>query len=464
MHAPPDQRGQVVTILQGFDSNLQALYIYGIGGINGTNNVRGVNFMNGVNATKKFFVCMAFVFLPALVFAAEKFDLEVYATQFDSIPIGVVNFKSTNENRLKENFPWDVLANNLDFSGRFGVSQRAEFDSAYFHGRGIGVYVDGEYTLDGDRIQVLCVLRDVGTRTQLISKRYSGEVKFLRSMIHRYSNELVDMLFSEKGIFETRVLYVRQEGQNKNIAIMDFDGHSRSRLTNNKTINIFPVFADKSTVLWTSYQRGKPDIYKGSITGGTSKVFLQGKGMMVSPDVSPIDGTVAYASSQTGTLNIFVCAPDGSKPRQLTFNRSINTAPNWSPNGYQIAFTSDRGGGPQIYIMDATGSNQRRVTFEGRYNDAPAWSPKGDKIAYTSQGDNSQFNIWTVSPDGSDAKMVANPSGLNETPTWSPDGRLIGFINTKGGKSDFYVVRHDGERLRKVTTSGDVRMPRWSGF
>ncbi|MCL2219461.1 MAG: hypothetical protein FWB94_06215 [Chitinispirillia bacterium] len=415
---------------------------------------------------KRIFYCAMFVLVPALSFAAEKFDLEVYATRFDSIPIGVVNFKPAPDNKgtLRENFPWDILANNLDFSGRFGVVQRPEFDSAFFHDRGIGIYVDGTYKLDGQSIQIECVLRDVGTRTPLITKRYRGDLKFLRNMVHRYSNELVELLFSDKGIFETRILYVKQEGQNKNIAIMDFDGHNRSKLTNNNTINIFPVFADKSTVLWTSYQRGKPDIYRGSIAEGTSKIFLQGKAMLVSPDVSPVDGTVAYASSQTGSLNIFVCAPDGSRPRQLTFSRGIDTAPNWSPNGYQIAFTSDRGGGPQIYVMDATGSNQRRVTFEGRYNDTPAWSPKGDKIAYSSQGEHFQFNIWTVSPDGSDPKKVSDLPGTSENPTWSPDGRLIGFINTHGGRSDFYTVKPDGTRLRKVTNTGDIRMSRWSGY
>ena len=60
--------------------------------------------------------------------------------------------------------------------------------------------------------------------------------------------------------------------------------------------------------------------------------------------------------------------------------------------------------------------------------------------------------------------MVANLPGMNECPTWSPDGRLIGFINTQGARSDFYTVRPDGTRLRKVTNTGDVRMPRWSNF
>ena len=413
---------------------------------------------------KRIFFVLMIALIPAMTYAADKFDLEVYASRFDSIPIGVVNFKPTNNNILKDNFPWDVVANDLDLCGRFMVLKLPEFDSAKFVDRGIGIYIDGHYTVDGSTVQVEFTLRDVMTRSALITKKYRGEMRFLRNMVHKYTNEMVKTLFGDRGIFESRILYVRTSGQNKNVAIMDFDGYNRSTLTSNNTINIFPVFADSSTVLWTSYQRGKPDIYRGSIKDGTSKIFLQGKAMLVSPDVSHVDGTVAYASSQSGSLNVYVCGSDGSRQRQLTFSRGIDTAPNWSPNGYQIAFTSDRGGGPQIYIMDATGANQRRVTFEGRWNDTPAWSPKGDKIAYASLGDGYQYNIWTISPDGSDAKMVANLPGTNENPTWSPDGMLIAFVNTIGGRSDMYIVKHDGSRLRKVTTTGDVRMPRWSSF
>jgi TolB protein len=405
-----------------------------------------------------------FVLLPAIAGAADKFDLEVYASKFDSIPIGIVNFTPTNKNILKDNLPWEIIANNFDICGKFNVITNPVFDSVLFVENNVGIYIDGHYTVDGSQIVIECSLFDVDTRTLIISKKYKGELKFLRSMVHRYSNELVEMLFGDRGIFESRILYVKNEGAKKNIAIMDFDGHNRSMLTNSAIINVFPVFADKSTVLWTSYMRGKPDLYKGSIKDGAAKIFIQGNALTVSPDVSAIDGTVAYASSQTGSLNVYTCAANGSKQRQLTFTSGINTSPNWSPNGYQIAFTSDRGGNPQIYIMDADGANQRRVTYEGRYNDCAAWSPKGDKIAYASIGENYQFKIWTVSTSGSDAQMVADLAGSNENPTWSPDGNLIAFINTRGGRSDLYVVRHDGTRLRRITASGDVKMPRWSGF
>jgi len=411
---------------------------------------------------KKIFLCMMCVLIPTIAYSSERFSLEGYVSRFDSIPIGVVNFKSTNKQVINENRPWEIIANNFDFCTRFHVVKTPVFDSSLFAANDIGIYVDGEYTLEGSNISITCNLRDVATRSLIISKKYNGELKNIRNMVHRYSNEVVEVLFGDRGFFESRILYVKTEGPKQNIAIMDFDGFNQALVTNNNAVNIFPTFVDKSTILWSSYLRGKPDIYKSAIVGGKPQLFISGRTLQVYPDVSPIDGTIAYASSQSGKLDVYVCNADGGGVRRLTFSNGIDNSPNWSPNGYQIAFTSDRAGGPQIYIMDAYGANQRRITFEGRYNDNPAWSPKGDKIAYASMAQGYRFNIWTVSPDGTGAKKITNMPGSSEYPTWSPDGSLIAFVNRQGGKSDIYVIKPDGTRLRRVTTSGDVKMPRWS--
>ncbi|KMQ52606.1 Tol-pal system protein TolB [Chitinispirillum alkaliphilum] len=407
---------------------------------------------------------LLFLIFPFWISAQQRFDLEVYASRFDSIPIGVVGFESTNDIQVAQNAPWEVIASNLDFSGRFSVVSSEEYDSALFIDSGIGIYIDGKYTVEGDSITIECYLRDVETRSLIIGKKYSGEKRFLRNMAHRYSNEIVEMLFGDRGIFESKILFVRTEGARRNIAVMDFDGHNQKQLTNTNVINIFPKFEGKNGVIWTSYQRGKPDLFRGSIAKGTHEIFIYNRAMQVSPAISRIDGMIAFACSRRGNLDIYVCEPDGSNLRQLTFHRGIDTSPTWSPNGFRMAFTSDRAGGPQIYVMDADGANQKRITFESRYADAPAWSPRGDRIAYVSMGQSGKFDIWTVSPDGSDPFQVTDLPGSNEYPTWSPDGSLIAFTNIRGDRSDLYVVRPDGTRLRRVTSTGDVRMPDWSDF
>ena len=114
--------------------------------------------------------------------------------------------------------------------------------------------------------------------------------------------------------------------------------------------------------------------------------------------------------------------------------------------------------------MDADGANQRRLTFHGKYADSPAWSPRGDRIAYHSMSENGNFDIWMIGPDGSDPVQITSLAGSNEYPTWSPDGSLIAFVNTTGSRTDICVMKPNGSRVRRITSSGDAKMPDWSDY
>ena len=396
--------------------------------------------------------------------SAEKFDLEVYASKFDSIPVGVLEFLPAKGNALSENVPGSIIASDLDFCGRFHVIAKQAFDSATFVSENIGIYIDGDYTVEGTSVVINCNLRDVATKDLIIGKTYKGELRQIRGMMHKYSNEIVEMLFGDEGIFESRFIYITAGGNARNVALMDFDGYNQKAITNNGVINLFPAFTNKNGFIWTSYIKGRPNLYMGSVADGSTKPFMASRGIETSPDVSPIDGTIAYASSKSGNLDIYTCNPDATGVKQLTVAYGVDTAPSWSPNGYQIAFTSDRSGNPQIYIMDADGANQRRLTFDLKYTDSPAWSPKGDKIAFMAMNEASKFDIWVISSDGSGAFKVTSMGGSSENPAWAPDGSMIAFTNTVGGKSNLYVVKADGSRLRQITTSGDIKMPDWSGY
>ena len=413
------------------------------------------------------FYCMNLIFI-ALLFNtsslyAQKVHLETYASGLDSIPIAVVQFRSLNNDPVKKNKPWEIIANDLEFSGRFSVMKCEKVDSAEFIKKGIGIFIDGEYSIEGSNIVMECFLHDASTLELLVGKKYRGVLKYLRNMSHRYANMILDMLFGERGPFESKIVFVKDKGTTKNLYIMDYDGYNQKRLTSQGQVNVFPAFIDSNTIIWTSFLRGKPDIYKGSISTGSFSIFVYSRYVETSPSSTPIVDKIAYASSKKGNLDIYTCDRNGKNRKQLTFRRSIDTSPTWSPSGYHIAFTSDRSGQPQIYVMDADGANTRRITFEGSYQDSPAWSPKGDKIAYSSLRDG-KFDIWTVNPDGSEpARVTANP-GNNEYPTWSPDGSHIGFVSKRGGRSNIFCIRPEGTGLKQITKSGNAKMPEWSKF
>jgi len=394
---------------------------------------------------------------------AEKINLEIYASRFDSIPIGIVDFKPRPSGReLTANQPWEVIANDFDYSGRFQVTKQKAFDSAAFAAKGIGIYIDGEYlAADDGQVSFSAMVKDAGTGEPIFTKEYQCGMAGLRKAAHRFSNENYELLFGEAGVFESRILYVRSNQGKKSIAVMDCDGYGAARLTDDKTLHLFPVFADSATMVFTSYQRGKPDIYRCVIGEKTHTVIAASRGIQVSPAVSSIDNSLVYASSKGGSPDIYTCDLDGGNTRHLTVGGGVETAPCWSPSGYQIAYTSDRPGNPHIFIMDADGANQRRITRKSRYCDAPAWSPRGEKIAYVSMNEKGKLDIWTIAPDGSDERQVTTMHGHNESPVWSPNGMLIGFINRTGGRSDFYVMRPDGSRIKQVTATGDVIMPDW---
>jgi TolB protein len=390
---------------------------------------------------------------------AEHITLESFANNLDSIAIGVLPFKNVGEVALSKGEPWKVLASDLEFSGRFSVLKTVKADTAEMAKNNVPLYVDGEYEVFGQYVRVGCFLRDAKSGGVLVEKKYESDLKHVRGAGHKFANQLVEMLFNEKGIFESKMLFVKDEGAKKNIMLMDWDGDNLRPVTANATINIFPTFVDSSTFLFTSFLRGHPNIYKCSF-GGKPIYMVPSRFTDTSPAYSPITGKIAFASSRDGNMEIYICDSDGSGLKRLTTSRSIETAPCWSPNGYQIAFTSDRAGSPQIFIMDADGTNIHKLYFGGGYQDSPAWSPKGDKIAFHMISDG-KFDIWTVSGDGSNPFRVTTVPGNNEYPSWAADGEHVVFSSERGGNCDLYAIRTDGTHCKRLTTSANAKMPDW---
>ena len=182
---------------------------------------------------------------------SQKVRLQTYASGRDSIPIAVIAFKNLNVATLTQNEPWKVIADDLRFSGRFNVVNYDKADTAVFIRDGIGISIDGTYAVSGNTISMECFLRDASSFEVLTGKEYRGDLKHVRNMAHRYANMVLDMLFGERGPFESKIVFVTDKGNVKHIAIMDYDGHAMRTLTSEGLVNIFPAFIDSNTIVWT---------------------------------------------------------------------------------------------------------------------------------------------------------------------------------------------------------------------
>ena len=337
----------------------------------------------------------------------------------------------------------------------------ADTDTTPWMKGGYDLLVRSEYSLKGDELTIEFRLYDVPNRKMMTAKRYLGKKKELRRFAHSFADEILLTTTGEKGCFTSRIAFVSTLTGNKEISVMDWDGHNPLPLTRNGSININPDFAPSGReIIFTSYKRGNPDLYQRALSSTAEVPLSSRKGLNITGNWSPDGSKIALALSKDGDAEIYTIAKDGSKPVRLTVSSSLEVYPGWSPDGKQIAFVSDRLGKPQIFIMDADGGNLRRLTTSGSYNVNPRWSPKGDKIAYSrSQGG---FQIYSIRPDGSDDTQLTR-EGNNENPSWSPDGRFIAFSSKRNGSNGIYVMRADGSGQTKVSQGkGGHSQPAWS--
>jgi TolB protein len=326
---------------------------------------------------------------------------------------------------------------------------------------GYDLLIRSIYSIKGDELTVEFRLFDVLNRKQMSAKRYLGRTNELRRFAHSFADDVLLVITGEKGCFTSRIAYVSTQTGNKEISVMDWDGHNPLPLTRNGSINMNPDFApDGREIIFTSYKRGNPDLYRRALSNPTEIPLSNRKGLNITGNWSPDGSKIALALSKDGDAEIYTIAKDGSSPVRLTVSYSLEVYPSWSSDGKHIAFVSDRLGKPQIFVMDADGGNVRRLTASGGYNVNPRWSPKGDRIAYSrSQGG---FQIYSIRVDGTDDTQLTR-DGSNENPSWSPDGRFITFSSSRGNGHGLYIMRADGSGQTRVNQGkGSYSQPAWS--
>ena len=85
----------------------------------------------------------------------------------------------------------------------------------------------------------------------------------------------------------------------------------------------------------------------------------------------------------------------------------------------------------------------------------PEWSPDGKQIAFESTRDG-KHAVYVVRADGEGLRKLTSGETDDQQPRWSPDGKQLVFISTRDKHLQLYVMDADGARQRRLTNVEDI--------
>jgi len=315
------------------------------------------------------------------------------------------------------------------------------------------------------------VLRDYATtRTFAYTPSVTGTVTFEvrareQGATAYVSDQVVYTIGSTPPPASGRIAFISNRDGNDEVYVMNADGSSPRRLTNNAAVEMEESWSpDGATILFITDRDGTHEVYSVKADGTGLKRITNDLLPDWGPRYSPSGTKIYFFRTLNGTDEIHVMNPDGSNQVRLTNNSWFDVLPVLTPDGTKIVFDSDRNGSVRqtnydIYVMNPDGTNQVRLTTgSGRewYHDV---SPNGQYIAYTQDNHIRLMNI-----DGSNQHAITSPSGYQDKqPSFSPDGSKIAFASNRDGNWEIYIMNLDGSGQTRVTnnTSKD-EYPAWS--
>ncbi len=334
--------------------------------------------------------------------------------------------------------------------------------------------ITGKVSYVGEKLRVEFRLWDVLAGKEMVALAFTTVPTNWRRVGHIITDKVYQRLTGEKGYFDTRIIYVAEEGPKtkriKKLAIMDQDGANNKFLTLGNELVLTPRFNPTSQmVTYLSYFRNLPRVYLLDIETGTQEVVGDFPGMTFAPRFSPDGKKIIMSFAKDGNSEIYTMDLENRIVEKITNHPSIDTSPSFSPDGKFICFNSDRSGYQQIYVMKSDGSKVKRISFGKGLYGTPVWSPRGDLIAFTKLH-KGKFYIGVMRTDGSGERLLTE-NFYQEAPSWSPNGRvLIFYRETKtddkgeGFSAKLWSIDLTGYNERMVKTPTDASDPSWSSL
>ena len=442
---------------------------------------------------RKFFFIILLITFPFKALAL--IEIDITRGNLNPLPIAVSSLSSNKDDQKKLQKKLNVkdlgleiskvVENNLKKSGLFNPLDKEAFlqkpDIAHLKPRfedwsliKAQALITGKVNFQDDKLRVEFRLWDVLAGKEMLALAFTTVPNNWRRVGHIISDKVYERLTGEKGYFDTRIIYVSEEGPKtqriKKLAIMDQDGFNIKYLTLGNELVLTPRFnPTNQMVTYLSYFKNLPRVYLLDIETGTQEVVGDFPGMTFAPRFSPNGKKIIMSFAMDGNSDIYTMDLENRIVERITNHPSIDTSPSYSPDGKYIAFNSDRSGYQQIYVMKSDGSNVKRISFGKGLYGTPVWSPRGDLIAFTKLH-KGKFYIGVMRTNGKGERLLTE-NYYQEAPSWSPNGRvLIFYRETKtdskgeGFSAKLWSIDLTGYNERLVETETDASDPSWSSL
>lgn len=413
--------------------------------------------------------------------AIAKVYVDIDSPAFKTIPIAICDFNiaaATQPSSAGMTLA-DGIRNDLSLTGIFNVLNKKSFledrDSIAFVSADKIRFPDwtaigADYLLKGrvmrNDLEIVAdaYLFDVTRGEIIFQKKYRAASDKFKNVSRAIASDIMLALINDAGDFNTKIAFVSKKGLKSDILSISYDGTDVKNVTNHQSILMAPRWSpDGHLLAFTSFKRGRPEIYLRNLTKGTEQRIAAYEGLNLCGSFSPDGKKLLLTLSKDRNEEIYVLDINGLTLKRLTNNYAIDVSPAWSSDGKKIVFVSNRAGSPQVYTMDAEGNHVKRITYKGSYNSSPAWSPRGDRIVYEGLT-NGKYQIFSIDEDGNNPVQLTSDAANNESPSWSPSGRQIVYVSRTPSKSRIVIMNANGSIPRMLYEQNNKLItPSWSG-
>ncbi len=214
-----------------------------------------------------------------------------------------------------------------------------------------------------------------------------------------------------------RLAYVSFESNRSAIYIQDLNTGNAYPLSNQGGMNGAPAWSpDGSKIAMSLSQDGNADIYVISTNGGEPRRITTTRAIDTEPSWANVN-TLIYTSDQGGRPQLYRTSIAGGNGSRLTFNGSENSAP--SVVGNSVAMVRMNGNFSRIAVMNAATKATVMVSQGGRYDESPSLAPNGSMVIYSTE-ENGRGVLAVSSSNGKARQFLSAQEGHVRDAAWSP--------------------------------------------